>query len=102
VFSFTVQRQAGSGWLAVSAHNTDRINGAETHMASEGALNPAHYGNQPDAGSFNRAHRRWAAQLQQGLHDAPRTASCLSSKPNPSSAAVTMRRQTASEADNAP
>lgn len=49
VISFTVQRQAGGGWLAVSAHNTDRINGAETHIAAEGTLNPAHYGNQPDA-----------------------------------------------------
>ena len=49
VISFTVQRQAGGGWLAVSAHNTDRINGAETHIAAEGRLNPAHYGNQPDA-----------------------------------------------------
>src|SRR5699024_55439 len=44
VMSFTVQRQEDGAWRAVSAHNTDRINGAETHIATGGALTPAHYG----------------------------------------------------------
>jgi len=44
VMSFTVQRQEDGAWRAVSAHNTDCINGAETHIATGGALTPAHYG----------------------------------------------------------
>lgn len=49
VLSFTVQRQADDRWLAVAAQNTDRINGAETHIAANGGLEAAHYGNEPDA-----------------------------------------------------
>lgn len=49
VFSFTVQRQIDGGWLAVAAQNTDRINGAETHIAANGGLEAAHYGNELDA-----------------------------------------------------
>ncbi|MGO2694032.1 SgcJ/EcaC family oxidoreductase [Corynebacterium casei] len=49
VISFTVQRQDNGGWLAVAAQNTDRINGAETHIAASSGLEAAHYGNEPDA-----------------------------------------------------
>lgn len=34
IFSFVVEVQHDGGWLAVSAHNTDRVPGAETHMAA--------------------------------------------------------------------
>lgn len=49
VISFTVQRQSDGEWLAVSAQNTDRINGAETHIATEGSLGAAHYGHTPES-----------------------------------------------------
>lgn len=35
IFSFVVEVQHDGGWLAVSAHNTDRVPGAETHMVTE-------------------------------------------------------------------
>lgn len=44
VITFTAQRQAGGGWLAVSAQNTDRVNGAETLIATGDTLDPARYG----------------------------------------------------------
>lgn len=49
VISFTVQRQSDGAWLAVSAQNTDRVNGAETHIATGGSLDSAHYGHEPEA-----------------------------------------------------
>ncbi|WP_017606352.1 SgcJ/EcaC family oxidoreductase [Nocardiopsis alkaliphila] len=42
VFTFVVQRRH-EGWSAVAAHNTDRVSGAETHVADEGGLSPADY-----------------------------------------------------------
>lgn len=47
VISFTVQQQGNGGWLAVSAQNTDRVNGAETHIGTGGSLDAAHYGRTP-------------------------------------------------------
>lgn len=49
VISFTVQRQSDGEWLAVSAQNTDRVNGAETHIGTGGSLDAAHYGRAPEA-----------------------------------------------------
>ncbi|WP_223881067.1 SgcJ/EcaC family oxidoreductase [Nesterenkonia ebinurensis] len=42
VFSFVLQKD-DAGWLAVSAHNTDRVPGAETHIAGGDGLAPASY-----------------------------------------------------------
>lgn len=43
VLSLTVQRQPDGGWLAVHAHNTDRIPGAQTHLVTEEGHRPASY-----------------------------------------------------------
>ncbi|MBP2414822.1 uncharacterized protein (TIGR02246 family) [Arthrobacter stackebrandtii] len=43
VFSFVMAKQGDGGWLCVSAHNTDRVPGAETHVAEDGAFTPASY-----------------------------------------------------------
>lgn len=43
VVSFTVARQEGGGWLAVHAHNTDRIPDAQTHLVTEDGHQPAAY-----------------------------------------------------------
>lgn len=42
VFSFVLQK-GEAGWLAVSAHNTDRIPGSETHISGEDGLSPTTY-----------------------------------------------------------
>ncbi len=50
VISFVVRQQDG-GWSAVSAQNTDRVPGAETHFAHEnGGLRPTAYQDLPDSG----------------------------------------------------
>ncbi|SMX33869.1 SgcJ/EcaC family oxidoreductase [Actibacterium lipolyticum] len=38
-----VLERRGGGWLAVSAHNTDIVPGAETHVATAAGLNTADY-----------------------------------------------------------
>lgn len=43
VFSFTAVRQADGRWLAVHAHNTDRILGAQTHLVTDGEHRPTSY-----------------------------------------------------------
>lgn len=43
VISFVTIHDEASGWIAVSAHNTDRINGAETHLATKDAVIGANY-----------------------------------------------------------
>lgn len=43
VFTFVVQSLDDVGWRAVSAHNTDRIEGAETMVAGSGSLRPTNY-----------------------------------------------------------
>ena len=43
VLSLTVQRQPDGDWLAVHAHNTDRIPGAQTHLVTEEGHRPASY-----------------------------------------------------------
>ena len=43
VFSFVMARQGDGGWLCVSAHNTDKVAGAETHVAGQETLAPASY-----------------------------------------------------------
>ena len=43
VFTFVVHRLPDVGWRAVSAHNTDRIEGAETMVSSSGSLTPVNY-----------------------------------------------------------
>lgn len=43
IFSFVMARQPGGHWLAVSAHNTDIVSGAQTHVASNCALRPESY-----------------------------------------------------------
>lgn len=42
MFTFVVERRDG-GWLAVSAQNTDRIDGAETLVAAGRTLTPTSY-----------------------------------------------------------
>lgn len=44
VLSFTALRTPDEGWLAVSAQNTDRIDGAETHLATGGSHEAVNYG----------------------------------------------------------
>jgi uncharacterized protein (TIGR02246 family) len=44
VLSFTVGRQRDGQWLAVSAQNTDRVPGAQTHLAAGNTLTPVSYG----------------------------------------------------------
>lgn len=44
VLVFTVARRPDNGWLAVSAQNTDRVPGAQTHVATTSALVPESYG----------------------------------------------------------
>ncbi|MBR8740405.1 SgcJ/EcaC family oxidoreductase [Nocardiopsis sp. MG754419] len=46
VFTFVVRRDS-DGWRAVAAHNTDRVSGAETHVARAGELSPADYRDPP-------------------------------------------------------
>ena len=43
VLSFTLARQSDGHWLAVSAQNTDRVPGAQTHVATDGTLAPENY-----------------------------------------------------------
>ncbi|MER5766067.1 hypothetical protein, partial [Streptomyces sp. NPDC002082] len=43
VLSFTLARQNDGHWLAVSAQNTDRVPGAQTHLATNGTLVPENY-----------------------------------------------------------
>lgn len=43
VLSLTVTRQGGGAWLAVHAHNTDRIPGAQTHLVTDDGHQPASY-----------------------------------------------------------
>jgi uncharacterized protein (TIGR02246 family) len=43
VLSFTLARQNDGHWLAVSAQNTDRVPGAQTHLATDGTLAPENY-----------------------------------------------------------
>lgn len=43
VITFVVQNFPQTGWRAVAAHNTDRIKGAETLVAGDGALTPMSY-----------------------------------------------------------
>lgn len=43
VFTFTVARRPDGGWLAVSAQNTDRVPGAQTHVATGNRLDPESY-----------------------------------------------------------
>ncbi len=42
IFCFVLQKN-DDAWLAVSAHNTDRIPGAETHIAGGDGLTPTSY-----------------------------------------------------------
>lgn len=44
VFTFVMQ-QGDSGWLAVAAHNTDRVPGSETLIADDDGLSPTSYQN---------------------------------------------------------
>ena len=46
VFTFVVRREA-DGWRAVAAHNTDRVDGAETHVAGDGGITPTDYRERP-------------------------------------------------------
>ena len=46
VFTFVVQRE-DHGWRAVAAHNTDRVSGAETHVARRDRLTPTDYRDPP-------------------------------------------------------
>lgn len=49
VFTFVVSRFGEDGWLAVAAHNTDIIPGAQTHLTGDdGTLRPVRYQAQPD------------------------------------------------------
>lgn len=43
VFSFTLSRQDDASWICVSAHNTDKVPGKQTHIASADTLTPASY-----------------------------------------------------------
>ena len=43
VFSLTVVRHADGQWLAVHAHNTDRIPDAQTHLVTDGEHRQAGY-----------------------------------------------------------
>lgn len=43
IFSFVMARQPAGNWLAVSAHNTDIVSGAQTHVADSGSLRPESY-----------------------------------------------------------
>lgn len=43
IFSFVMARQPAGNWLAVSAHNTDIVSGAQTHVATDGTLRPESY-----------------------------------------------------------
>lgn len=44
VFTFVVSRFADAGWLAVAAHNTDIVPGAQTHLADDqGGLQAMRY-----------------------------------------------------------
>lgn len=43
VLTFTVVRRPDDGWLAVSAQNTDRVPGAQTHVATGDRLDPENY-----------------------------------------------------------
>ena len=43
IISFTAARTPGQGWRAVAAQNTDRINGAETLIATGDSLEGADY-----------------------------------------------------------
>ncbi|BAU94528.1 hypothetical protein N24_0266 [Corynebacterium suranareeae] len=43
VLTFVCEKQADDSWLAVSAHNTDIIDGMQTHLASEDGITPVHY-----------------------------------------------------------
>lgn len=43
VISFTVARQDGGQWLAVSAQNTDAVPGMQTHVAGSEGLAPETY-----------------------------------------------------------
>ncbi|MFF0945062.1 SgcJ/EcaC family oxidoreductase [Kocuria sp. CPCC 205300] len=43
VLTFTVARRPDGGWLAVSAQNTDRVPGAQTHVATGARLDPKSY-----------------------------------------------------------
>lgn len=43
IFSFVMAKQPAGNWLAVSAHNTDIVPGAQTHVASDGTLRPESY-----------------------------------------------------------
>lgn len=65
VISFVMQAQADGGWLAVAAHNTDRMPGSETNLAAQDAagsvsVRPASYqspaagGSRSDSGSVGR------------------------------------------------
>lgn len=42
VFSFVLQKD-DAGWLAVAAHNTDRVPGSETLIAGKDGLSPTSY-----------------------------------------------------------
>lgn len=43
VFVFVVERSDGTGWRAVAAQNTDRVDDAETLVAGSGSLEPTSY-----------------------------------------------------------
>ncbi len=43
VISMVVQRQADAAWRIVSCQNTDRAEGADTHLNAAGGLRPASY-----------------------------------------------------------
>ncbi|NLE96885.1 MAG: SgcJ/EcaC family oxidoreductase [Propionibacterium sp.] len=43
VFTFVAERRGDVGWRAVSAQNTDRLDGAETLVAGDGSLTPTSY-----------------------------------------------------------
>ncbi|WP_421872209.1 YybH family protein [Marinoscillum sp.] len=43
LFSFVIMKQPDGGWKAVSAHNTDIVPGAETHLTQDGHMKPTSY-----------------------------------------------------------